>query len=128
MARDARYDGLADQYEAFVEDDHSGVIALATATLLRLLDRGSGRCLDVGCGAGHVLPRLAELGWTPVGIDESHDMLERARRRAPQAETIQGDAVALPFPDGSFDAAVLRGSCTPTWPTFPLSSKRCVAC
>ena len=34
-------------------------------------------------------------------------MLERARRKAPELEWVEGDALALPFADGSFDAATV---------------------
>ena len=34
-------------------------------------------------------------------------MLERARRKAPELEWIEGDALALPFADESFDAATV---------------------
>jgi demethylmenaquinone methyltransferase/2-methoxy-6-polyprenyl-1,4-benzoquinol methylase len=34
-------------------------------------------------------------------------MLERARTKAPELEWVQGDALALPFEDGSFDAATV---------------------
>jgi demethylmenaquinone methyltransferase/2-methoxy-6-polyprenyl-1,4-benzoquinol methylase len=34
-------------------------------------------------------------------------MLERARRKAPELEWLQGDLLALPFEDGDFDAATV---------------------
>ena len=34
-------------------------------------------------------------------------MLERARRKDPGIEWVQGDLLALPFPDGSFDGATV---------------------
>jgi SAM-dependent methyltransferase len=100
-----RYDGVADWYDDVflgAEPERSA----ASEALARALGRGSGRCLDVGCGTGVFLARLAELGWEPVGLDESAAMLERARRRGPGIELVQADATAIPFPDGSFDAAV----------------------
>jgi SAM-dependent methyltransferase len=100
----ARYDGLADAYDAFV-DLHSPYYATAAAALRRFLARGSGRCLDVGCGGGHFATVALELGWTVVGVDASPDQLRVARRRVPQLTAVAADAVALPFPDESFDAA-----------------------
>ena len=38
-----------------------------------------------------------------VGLDASGGMLDVARCQAPNAEFVQGDALSLPFPDGSFD-------------------------
>ena len=41
--------------------------------------------LDAGCGAGRLLAPLRELGYDVDGCDASADMVERARRRAPDA-------------------------------------------
>jgi SAM-dependent methyltransferase len=41
--------------------------------------------LDAGCGAGRLLAPLRELGYDVDGCDASTDMVERARRRAPDA-------------------------------------------
>jgi ubiquinone/menaquinone biosynthesis C-methylase UbiE len=58
------------------------------------------RTLDVACGTGFLTRNLRG---DVVGLDQSTAMLEEARRQAPDAEFVQGDALALPFPDGSFD-------------------------
>ena len=42
-----------------------------------------------------------------IGLDFSERMLERARRKSPAVEWIQGDLLALPFEDASFDAATI---------------------
>ncbi len=42
-----------------------------------------------------------------VGLDFSGAMLERARRKAPQLEWVQGDLLALPYGDEEFDAATV---------------------
>jgi SAM-dependent methyltransferase len=99
-----RYDGLADEYDAFV-DETSPFYALTTQALRRLLGGGDGRCLDVGCGGGHVLDVPIELGWQPVGIDASRDQLRVARRRHPRVDFVLADAARLPFADESFDAS-----------------------
>ena len=83
-----------------------------TYELLR--PRPGARLLDVGCGPGDdVLALAALVGPTGrvVGVDNSTTMLAEARRRAAAAggagpaEFRAGDAVALDFPDGSFDGA-----------------------
>ena len=38
-----------------------------------------------------------------TGLDQSAQMLEIARERIPGGRVVQGDAVPLPFEDGSFD-------------------------
>src|SRR5436305_7572820 len=67
------------------------------------------RILDVATGTGMVAFGLARRGATVVGLDQSEQMLARARRRAAtKAEDnprfIQGEAEHLPFADGEFDA------------------------
>src|SRR4029077_14783682 len=42
-----------------------------------------------------------------TGLDFSPRMLERARRKAPGLRFVEGDMLALPFTDGSFDAATV---------------------
>jgi ubiquinone/menaquinone biosynthesis C-methylase UbiE len=56
--------------------------------------------LDVACGTGYVTR------WLPgdvVGLDQSERMLAIARARMPSARFVRGDALALPFDDGSFE-------------------------
>jgi SAM-dependent methyltransferase len=70
--------------------------------------RPGDRVLDVACGPGNFtreFARAAPLG-VVVGLDASRPMLERAVREAnpPNVSYVRGDAGALPFRDGSFDA------------------------
>jgi SAM-dependent methyltransferase len=69
------------------------------------------RWLDVGCGNGAFTEILIER-YAPVsvhGIDPSEAQLAYARTRivSPVAQFRQGDAMAQPFPDDTFDAAVM---------------------
>lgn len=67
---------------------------------------GEERALDVGTGAGALALALAPLVRGVVGIDPVPELLELARARAaPNAEFVEGDGTALPFPDGHFDLA-----------------------
>jgi ubiquinone/menaquinone biosynthesis C-methylase UbiE len=104
----ARYDGLADWYDAFVRRDGARWTRVAGELVVELLGRGPGRCLDLGCGTGVFIPLLAEQGWTVVGIDFSADQLRVARERVGDMaeELVQADAQSLPFEDGSFDAVI----------------------
>jgi SAM-dependent methyltransferase len=69
------------------------------------------RWLDVGCGNGAFTEMLVER-CSPAsvqGIDPSAEQLAYARTRPllRDARLRQGDAMALPFPDATFDAAVM---------------------
>ena len=67
--------------------------------------------LDVGCGVGHTLRRVAPLVAFAVGADATFEMMQAGRDSvvtAPNAAFAQSDATALPFPDASFDLATCR--------------------
>jgi len=85
---------------------------LAGETFLDWVAPKSGlRWLDVGCGSGAFTEMLVER-CAPVavqGIDPSEEQLAYARTRlaSPITQFRQGDAMALPFLDDTFDAAVM---------------------
>ncbi|UTT61396.1 class I SAM-dependent methyltransferase [Microcella humidisoli] len=71
---------------------------------------GAGRSLlDVGCGPGTITAELAGrlAPGRVVGLDAATDAIDAARRHAAEvgaaAQFAVGDAMALPFPDASFD-------------------------
>ena len=79
----------------------------ATRALLALAP--GERVLDIGSGPGFMAAEMAaEVGpeGSVVGVDPSESMLATARRREAPVEYVAGDALALPFPDESFDAVV----------------------
>jgi demethylmenaquinone methyltransferase/2-methoxy-6-polyprenyl-1,4-benzoquinol methylase len=56
--------------------------------------------LDIAAGTGDFCRELQRGGLRPIGVDLSFGMLAAARTTAP---LLQGDALALPFPDSSVD-------------------------
>lgn len=75
--------------------------------VLRELPPAPARVLDLGVGTGRELPSLLDAGYAPTGVDVSSEMLARCGRRARRIPLVRGDFWApLPFPDGSFDAAI----------------------
>jgi SAM-dependent methyltransferase len=72
--------------------------------------RGPARVLEVGCGEGSNLWFLGEArrSWRLVGVDISAAKVDFARRTQPAVALAAADALALPFPDGTFDAVVCR--------------------
>jgi SAM-dependent methyltransferase len=65
---------------------------------------------DVGCGTGALVARIFEMGQpkSVYAIDRSKGLLTEARgkNQDPRAVFFAGDAAALPWADGCFDAAV----------------------
>ena len=57
--------------------------------------------LELGCGTGLILARIAEVAKQAVGIDLSEGMAQRARDRGLDVRI--GSVCALPFEDGQFD-------------------------
>jgi len=78
------------------------------ADLARL--RPGDRALDVATGTGDLAVELARRvapGGEVIGSDFSQGMLERARTKAPELTWEWGNALELPYPDDSFDAATV---------------------
>jgi len=76
---------------------------------------GPVRVIDIACGDGHVLRRLidrargAGIDLEATALDVNPIVLEVAAvacRDYPEITLQQGDALALPFPDGGFDFAI----------------------
>ena len=80
---------------------------VALALEMLAIERGDA-VLDVGCGPGNLTRAFARASGDGlvVGLDASRTMLEQAAREAnpPNVRYVRGDAAALPFPDGTFDA------------------------
>jgi len=69
-----------------------------------------GSAIDVCCGTGDMAIELLDAVSTRgrvVGLDFSERMIEAARAKSSQVEWVCGDALALPFADGEFDAATV---------------------
>src|SRR3954454_11806430 len=77
----------------------------ATRTALGL--RPGERVLDVGAGTGVSTEELARSGAFAVGADLSIGMLRAGRAARPQVPLLAGDALRLPFADGTFDAVTI---------------------
>jgi len=70
------------------------------------LNGDSRRVLDLATGTGDLAIALSRAGKKVVGADFCIDMLSGARRKSPLPLSA-ADALALPFPDGSFDAVTV---------------------
>jgi ubiquinone/menaquinone biosynthesis C-methylase UbiE len=100
----AAYDEIADWYEHDYIETYGRQDVIGVGHLIdELLGHGTGTCLEVGCGTGFHADRIRHLGWTPVGVDLSANMLHHARDRLP---TARADATRLPVVDSSVPAAL----------------------
>lgn len=66
-------------------------------------DQPGGRVLDVGCGVGQVVHRLAQAGFQAHGVEVSEPNLEKARQLGLNCQSYDGKH--LPFTDGYFASA-----------------------
>jgi SAM-dependent methyltransferase len=110
MTPTTAYDEIADWYEQELLARQRAGAGLPDAdplgidrALRDLLGRGSGTCLEIGCGTGAHAGSVRELGWTPVGVDLSAGMLRHARGRLAIA---RADAERLPIRDVAVPAAI----------------------
>jgi len=103
----AMFDRIAPVYDAMNRAITLGLDGrwrrLAAASVVQPGDR----VLDAACGTGDLAIAAREEGGQVTGLDFSGRMLERARRKSDAIEWVQGDVLALPFDDASFDAATI---------------------
>jgi SAM-dependent methyltransferase len=90
--------------------DAFGALTVQTApALLDAVGAAHGtRLLDVASGPGFIAAAAAQRGASVSGLDFARAMVVEARRRHPSIAFREGDAEALPFADGSFDAVVMN--------------------
>lgn len=124
-------------YSAIESWVYDRVIAPAVVSMHEALDRElaelprGARVLDVGCGGGHALVRLAETrpDLELVGVDLSVEQVRRARERTAKhgrrVTVVQGSALDLPFRDAEFDGVVSIASIK-HWPDAARGVRECV--
>ena len=104
----AMFDRIAGVYDVMNTVMTAGLHHRWRARAADLARVGPGtRALDVATGTGDLAVELASRGGDVVGSDFSEGMLARARAKAPGLTWEQGDALALPYPDGEFDACTV---------------------
>jgi SAM-dependent methyltransferase len=98
----AYYDAFAHGYDRGRDRGYHKLIDDQAAAIVRRHAEGK-QVLEVGCGTGLILERVAQFAQTARGVDLSPGMLARAQERG--LDVREGSATALPFADASFDVA-----------------------
>ncbi len=96
----AYYDDFARHYDEGRDRGYHRLVDELEAGVVLPLAEGR-QVLEVGCGTGLVLERVAAVAAEARGIDLSPGMLARARARGLVVD--EGSATALPYADASFD-------------------------
>ena len=105
----ARYDLLNHLLSGNIDKRWRRSVAKA---LFGTLSEPGARILDVACGTGDLSLTLFEAGEAKiVGLDFCRPMLDIAQSKAAKSDVelpfVEGDALDLPFRDGSFEAATI---------------------
>jgi len=116
------------QFDWVAENIFAPIYPVIADDLLRRTGKKAGRMLDIGCGGGHL--GLSVLRAAPqmqgILLDKCPEAVEIADRRAAQwglrgrVVAVVGDVQSLPFPSGSIDLVVSRGS-MPFWEDIRLA-------
>jgi len=83
------------------------LIGVEEPVVREILDRcAPGRALDAACGSGRWAIELRARGHSVIGVDETPEMLELARRKVPGADFRVGRLEALPLETASAELAI----------------------
>jgi demethylmenaquinone methyltransferase/2-methoxy-6-polyprenyl-1,4-benzoquinol methylase len=101
------FDRIAPVYDAMNRIMTAGLDRSWRRLTVEAVVQPGDRVLDACCGTGDLAVAAERKGGIVTGLDFSPRMLERARRKSDTVEWVEGDLLALPFADGSFDAATV---------------------
>jgi len=106
-------DGIAEAIDRYWSEDPGGYEAIHRTILSELvksyLISPIEKVLEVGCGSGLIFERLVPelmVNSNYLGVDNSLNMIDIARKRFPTGQFMYGDAYSLPFPSDSFNVTL----------------------
>jgi 2-polyprenyl-3-methyl-5-hydroxy-6-metoxy-1,4-benzoquinol methylase len=98
------FDNYEDAYAHGAAPWNELPVATDLLSLAPLPSRAYLRLLDVGCGTGHNLKLMEQLGFRCWGIDVSPTAIAQAKLKASHPDHfVAGSVTELPWPDGCFD-------------------------
>jgi demethylmenaquinone methyltransferase/2-methoxy-6-polyprenyl-1,4-benzoquinol methylase len=101
------FDRIAPVYDAMNRTMTAGLDRRWRRLTAEAVVRRGDAVLDACCGTGDLAIAAARAGGHVTGLDFSERMLERARSKAPGLDWVEGNLLALPFAEASFDAATV---------------------
>lgn len=102
----ARKDATANQYGVTSNDDAEWLYGEVVGEFVRIVAPAPhAKILDVGCGTGEILRRVAVRCPDTCGLDLSPAMVEIVKAKGHHA--VSYDGRVFPFEDGSFDLVVI---------------------
>ena len=101
------FDRIAPVYDVMNRVMTMGLDQRWRRTTARRVVKPGDAVLDAACGTGDLAIADARAGGRVTGLDFAERMLERARRKAPELDWVQGDMLELPFADETFDSATV---------------------
>jgi demethylmenaquinone methyltransferase/2-methoxy-6-polyprenyl-1,4-benzoquinol methylase len=101
------FDRIAPVYDAMNRTMTAGLDGRWRRITAQAVVRPGDEVLDACCGTGDLAIAAERAGGKVTGLDFSPAMLQRARRKAPRIEWVEGDLLSLPFTDAHFDAATV---------------------
>jgi demethylmenaquinone methyltransferase / 2-methoxy-6-polyprenyl-1,4-benzoquinol methylase len=101
------FDRIAPVYDAMNRVMTAGLDRSWRRLTVEAVVQPGDRVLDACCGTGDLAVAAEREGGIVTGLDFSPAMLERARRKSDTIDWIEGDLLALPFDDETFDAATV---------------------
>ena len=103
----AMFDRIAPVYDAMNRLMTAGLDRRWRRLAVEAVVQPAARVLDACCGTGDLAVAAEREGGIVTGLDFSAGMLARARRKSASITWVEGDLLALPFEDASFDAATV---------------------
>ena len=101
------FDRIAPVYDAMNRVMTAGLDRTWRRLAVQAVVQPGDRVLDACCGTGDLAIAAEREGGVVTGLDFSPGMLERARRKSDTVTWVEGDLLALPFDDDSFDSATV---------------------
>ncbi len=101
------FDRIAPVYDAMNRLMTAGLDRTWRRLTVEAVVQPGDRVLDACCGTGDLALAAEREGGIVTALDFSDQMLVRARRKSESVIWVRGDLLALPFADGSFDAATV---------------------